>query len=140
MRAEATHWRDDAACLEIGGDLFFTVGESESTYADLDAALDICHNRCPVAQDCLAFGMHMERGYPRRRRFGIFGGTLPGHRWRMDDTATKKAPETDDWTGQVCGAGGQPGDALCTTCGEGVSAGQESYVHVSSATEGGTLD
>ena len=79
-----THWRDDAACLEIGGDLFYPVGESESTYADLDRALRTCRVACPIRRECLTAAMHEEDGDHWRKRFGIRGGYLPKQRAAMD--------------------------------------------------------
>jgi WhiB family transcriptional regulator, redox-sensing transcriptional regulator len=69
-QAAGSTWRDFAACLTVGPEIFFPEkGESDLTRA----AKRICAS-CPVTSECLncAFLIGAD--------FGIFGGTTPNER------------------------------------------------------------
>lgn len=80
---ERDDWRDRAACLEVGGDLFYPYGDEQAaSYADLEGALSICE-RCPVKAACLEQAMQDECGKPLGGRHGIWGGKTAQDRWQM---------------------------------------------------------
>jgi WhiB family redox-sensing transcriptional regulator len=65
------NWRDDAACAETDGDLFFPrKGGHDSP------GIRICNN-CPVRTQCLDYAITTEQIK------GIWGGTTPSQRRRM---------------------------------------------------------
>lgn len=59
--------------------------------ADMDTqhrAIQLCH-QCPLAIHCLEMAMDLEKpGY--KMRFGIFGGTTPRQRYRMEISRKEK--------------------------------------------------
>lgn len=61
-------WQDDAACLEIGPEMFFP---DQSDAAMARKALEVCAT-CPVIQQCRKLGAEYE--------FGVWGGTTPNMR------------------------------------------------------------
>jgi WhiB family transcriptional regulator, redox-sensing transcriptional regulator len=64
-------WRDDAACLEVPGDLFFP-GDRESALP----AKSICA-RCPVVAECLEYALtHNEHE-------GVWGNTTSRERRKL---------------------------------------------------------
>lgn len=80
-------WLDDAACVSIGPDLFF----SEEP-GDRPAAQRFCRTRCPVVSECLADAMDFEVGLPRNRRFGIQGAMTPTQRDQLARGTRKSGP------------------------------------------------
>ena len=73
-----TSWRDQAACLGMDTDLFFTKGGTH----EAQEAIAVCC-QCPVASECLEYALAHE---PRERshRFGIWGGVMPPQRFAME--------------------------------------------------------
>lgn len=66
-------WRDFAACLEIGGDVFFP---EKGEWGLVRAAKAIC-GQCPVTGECLSFAFRIGAD------FGIFGGLTAQERRRL---------------------------------------------------------
>lgn len=58
------HWREDAACLEIGSEMFFP----PPSVGTLGNVKRICERFCPVREECLEFGVVTFQHY------GIWGG------------------------------------------------------------------
>jgi hypothetical protein len=79
-------WVRYAACLGIGVDAFYPVGNAD----DWDTPRTVCM-RCPVRLLCLDRVMTIEVGMDHRTRHGIVGGLSPLER---------KAYETDWLAGQ----------------------------------------
>lgn len=71
-------WQDDAACAEIGSELFFPVGRG-SLHLYL-MAKQIC-DTCPVEALCLQYALDREK-YPDDVQ-GMFGGLTPPQRRRL---------------------------------------------------------
>lgn len=61
-------WRSDAACLGVGGDLFFPTKGSSA-----HAAKRICAS-CPVTNDCLEFSLE------NNEQYGVWGGLSESER------------------------------------------------------------
>lgn len=84
----AVRWRERAACLRVDDpDLFFPIGISGLTLAQVDEAKAVCH-RCPVMEQCLnwaLYGGHVE---------GIWGGTTESERRAMRRRAACQAKNT----------------------------------------------
>jgi WhiB family redox-sensing transcriptional regulator len=70
-----TDWMADAACAEVGTDLFYpdTASVNRAAYAD---AINVCA-ACPVATQCL------EHAIATDERYGVWGGTTPADREAM---------------------------------------------------------
>ncbi|MEU1185718.1 WhiB family transcriptional regulator [Streptomyces sp. NPDC005820] len=81
----ATHWRERAACLHVEDpDLFFPIGVSGLTFAQVDAAKTVCA-RCPVVKQCLDWALlvgHVE---------GIWGGTTESERRALRRCGARRA-------------------------------------------------
>jgi WhiB family transcriptional regulator, redox-sensing transcriptional regulator len=73
-----TAWLDDAACTEVGTDLFFS-----DVPGDRPAAQRFCRTHCKVQMECLEAAMRDEEGQPRNQRFGIRGAITPSQRDRL---------------------------------------------------------
>ena len=71
-------WSNKAACRGQDIDKWF-----KPKYGD---ARKVCKG-CPVARECLAFALRIEKGTPRRFRYGLWGGKGPEERWQLDETA-----------------------------------------------------
>lgn len=107
-------WRDDAACLDMPGDVFFPVrGNSrkdDPTYdAQIAEAKAICAG-CPVRVDCLDWALATGQA------FGIWGGLTPDERRPL-----QKARDGSDWRARHICACGEPVDkpekfARCPDC------------------------
>ena len=65
------HWRAFAACEGMDPDLFFPVTEDE------EAAPKAVCQRCPVAEECLAYAM------TKGEKWGIWGGLTPKERSQL---------------------------------------------------------
>ena len=95
-------WWDAAACSGAGYDNFFGEGSRTHTWKAVCAS-------CPVAEVCLWSAMAAELGVPVGHRYGIFGGTTPSQRARMDrlmDGAAVGARLTQAmavWTARLAG-------------------------------------
>ncbi len=64
QEAEAWRWKQHAACRGMDPDLFYPERGGDSIEHHREAVA-VC-NRCPVRQECAAYGM--------RERWGIWGG------------------------------------------------------------------
>jgi WhiB family redox-sensing transcriptional regulator len=72
------HWREDAACLSAGTEIFFPSGRG--TGEDRwDAAKAICRS-CTVKRHCLNLVINLEE---HDDRWGVFGGLSPMERRAM---------------------------------------------------------
>jgi WhiB family redox-sensing transcriptional regulator len=69
-----TNWRDDAACLDAGPELFVPVGTTGPALDQIDEAKRICL-ACPVRKRCLAWALELGAAS------GIWGGTTEDE-WR----------------------------------------------------------
>lgn len=63
------HWRNDAACAEIGPDLFI----GDTGIGDPFGVRSVCEG-CPVVEACLAFAIET-------RSVGVWGGMTTQQRW-----------------------------------------------------------
>ena len=68
-------WTDDAACAQIGGDIWFP----EDSHPAHDAKR-ICQTRCPVAAECLEYALTNDI------REGVWGGKSRSERATMRRT------------------------------------------------------
>ena len=66
-------WVQHAACLEIGTDAFYPVGNRD----DWDTPRIVCMERCAVRLLCLDRVMTIEVGTDHRTRHGIVAGLSP---------------------------------------------------------------
>jgi hypothetical protein len=62
-------WQDDAACIGYNPEMWFAEGKGNP---DAAMAKAICKRMCPVATQCLEYGI-------RTRQFGIWGGRKLGN-------------------------------------------------------------
>lgn len=62
-RSGSVAWRDDAACLDVGPELFFPIGTAYPAVQQIAEAKVVC-GRCPVAETCLewATDSHQDNG------------------------------------------------------------------------------
>lgn len=67
------NWMRLSACLSIGTDAFFPVGNQD----DWGTPRKVCMERCYVRLQCLDNAMNQERGQDHKTRFGIIGGLSP---------------------------------------------------------------
>ena len=75
-------WMEDAACGQIGPDLFFNPDSIKTHFTE---ARLICQ-RCPVTAACIQWGLQVDRdggGY----RYGVYGGLTPDQRAALDRQA-----------------------------------------------------
>lgn len=66
-------WVQHAACLEIGPEAFYPVGNSD----DWDTPRKVCMERCNVRLLCLDRVMTIEVGTDHKTRHGIVAGLSP---------------------------------------------------------------
>ena len=66
-----TEWFDDAACREVGTDVFFPTSEAQA-----DEAKAICAV-CPVREECLEYALETRPGD------GVWGGLTASERHRL---------------------------------------------------------
>lgn len=76
-------WLDHAACRGHNPTMWDTPNHTNIPTRANQAALDICAD-CPVATHCLTETLHHETGLSTTRRAGIYGGTTPAQRARID--------------------------------------------------------
>ena len=70
-------WRSQAACSEMGTDLFFPVGEFvDGAARQIRHVKTIC-GRCPVQLHCLAYAL------ATNQEDGVWGGLAPSERRRL---------------------------------------------------------
>jgi len=77
-----TDWRSSAACLTHDPELFFPVGESDTSRPQIREAKAVCA-RCPVAAECLEYVLDT------RQDFGVWGGTSVDDRRRLRRRAVR---------------------------------------------------
>lgn len=65
------HWRQQAACAEVGPDLFI----GDSGLGDPFGVRSVCKG-CPVVEACLEYALET-------RALGVWGGTTSQQRWNM---------------------------------------------------------
>ncbi|TDE09250.1 WhiB family transcriptional regulator [Jiangella asiatica] len=78
MTAEhaAGAWFVRGACRDAEPDLFFPLGASEHSLAQVEAAAAVCAG-CPVTEECLTWALETGQDH------GIWGGTTPEERRMM---------------------------------------------------------
>jgi len=60
-------WRDSAACLDVGPELFFPIGNAYPALLQIEEAKVVCSD-CVVAETCLTWAMDY------RQDSGVWGG------------------------------------------------------------------
>ena len=60
-------WRDSAACLDVGPELFFPIGNAHPALRQIEEAKVVC-GECSVAQTCLRWALES------RQDNGVWGG------------------------------------------------------------------
>jgi WhiB family redox-sensing transcriptional regulator len=60
-------WRDSAACLNVGPELFFPIGNAYPALLQIEEAKVVCSD-CVVAETCLTWAMDS------RQDSGVWGG------------------------------------------------------------------
>lgn len=65
------HWVEQAACANIGGDMFFP-----DQGGNTSRPLSVC-NRCPVIAECLTYALENDEQH------GVWGGTTANDRRRI---------------------------------------------------------
>jgi transposase-like protein len=75
-----TDWIERAACRDMDPGVF----QADEPEYDEKLALATCNDLCPVREKCLTATLNAEGTADARRRYGIFGGMLPGDRARLD--------------------------------------------------------
>ncbi len=81
-----TDWMDDAACRAPGLDPDLWTDKPDGKFwghGEQAAAVHICKG-CPVRRQCLEYALRLEEGEHRSGRTGIYGGTTPMQRHRID--------------------------------------------------------
>lgn len=73
-------WEDEAACRQIGADIFHPAGRGAELATAEGTAKAICNDQCPVRQQCLALALEREGNADRYSRGGIWGGLTPQER------------------------------------------------------------
>jgi WhiB family redox-sensing transcriptional regulator len=71
---QTREWVDDAACLDIGNDIFYPDKGNRATEAKAVCA------RCKVRSECLEYAMQWPT-LPYNQ--GVWGGTTPEERWKL---------------------------------------------------------
>ena len=79
-----TSWHDQAACLGMDTDLFFTKGGTH----EAQEAIAVCC-QCPVASECLEYELAHEHR-ELSTRFGIWGGMTPPQRHAIARARARK--------------------------------------------------
>jgi len=79
------HWREDAACVGLDGDIFFPYRNNPETR--WDEAKAIC-KRCRVKKQCLDLVINLEE---HDDRWGVFGGLNPLERKELRIKLRRKA-------------------------------------------------
>jgi WhiB family redox-sensing transcriptional regulator len=82
MTAGESTWHELALCREIGGDLFFSDPDENSTVLLAKQVCAACEARPECLADALSVGTY-------RDRYGIRAGLSPGQRARLRTTRAK---------------------------------------------------
>jgi len=83
-------WRSRAACLDENPELFFSIGNADAAFHQINKARVICR-RCEVADACLRWAMHSHQDD------GVWGGLSVDERRalkRRNARARRVDPET----------------------------------------------
>lgn len=83
-------WTQQAACREVGTEVFFPDSKSKTFSADVEEARAVCL-RCPVRDECLAEALHYEGTDQRDLRGGIWGGLTTPERAALARNRTAAA-------------------------------------------------
>lgn len=75
-------WMQHSACLSVGVDAFFPVGNKD----DWESPRRVCLERCYVRLQCLDNVMTQELGQDHKTRHGIVGGLSPLERKDYEST------------------------------------------------------
>lgn len=90
--ARTDHRHDDlwaqAVCRKPGMDPEMWFPDDSDTDTQ-NEAIRLCH-QCPLVTHCLDMEMDCEKGKGEKYRFGIFGGTTPRQRYRMEISRKEK--------------------------------------------------
>lgn len=84
---DALYWRERAACLRVDPDLFFPIGVSGLTLAQVDEAKAVC-GRCPVVERCLDWAMRAGQVE------GVWAGTTESERRAMRRRGLQRIKDT----------------------------------------------
>lgn len=87
------NWRDDAACVGLGDDMY---PESSDTKG-IQYAQAVCDS-CPIKADCLDDSMRREGGIGKDYRFGVRGGLTGPQRhyqYTKQQTEARRAAEAE---------------------------------------------
>ena len=66
-RQSASSWMEDAACIEVGGEMF--VSDEPHYSPEIQLAKQVCNRHCPVVDECLTYSLSFSE-VPA----GIWGG------------------------------------------------------------------
>jgi hypothetical protein len=83
MRGVDSYWADwtaRSACLSVGTEAFYPVGNDD----DWKTPRKVCLERCSVRSQCLDDVMTRELGKDHKTRFGITGGLSPLERLKYE--------------------------------------------------------
>ena len=86
-------WQDDAACREIGAELFYANDTEERVVKagyETSEAKKIC-NSCPVQTDCLEYALNYETP---SKMYGIWGGATPRERAEIKARRNREGQRT----------------------------------------------
>lgn len=85
MTRPAREWQKQAACADIGPDVFTPDDDPDNDLPAgpmYNAARPICAG-CPVRAECLEFALDAEAGATPSHRAGIYGGLSPRQRYAV---------------------------------------------------------
>lgn len=88
-------WRDEAACIDVGVDLFYadsmdTDFESKWSKSLMTQAKAFCA-KCPVRVECLEAALREEQGMGKDNRWGVRGGLAPSARLALQAKRDREA-------------------------------------------------
>jgi hypothetical protein len=107
-RQTMTDWRSQAACKDVGPDIFFPTSDKANAY---DRARAICA-QCSVRADCLDYGMSIQT---RHFGFGMWGGLSPLERRGMGVRRMVRS-KTCEWCGQTFTYSSEKARTCSTSC------------------------
>ena len=84
-RDDDTPWEEEAACRGADPELFFPIGTTGPSIAQIQRAKAVCA-RCPVQQACLAYALSTGQ------EFGIWGGYDEAERRRLRRSLLPRRP------------------------------------------------
>ena len=80
-RRAASSWMEDAACIEVGGEMF--VSDEPDHSSENQLAKQICRRHCPVVDECLTYSLSFSE-VPA----GIWGGLTWSERQELKRRAS----------------------------------------------------